>query len=65
MAALAPVVEQERDREQDDEDQASSEANGGAACSCIARPHQPAGRNTRISTSIRNGSSAPTSAGSR
>src|SRR4030095_8994424 len=59
MASLAPVVEQERDREQDDQ----GEKTGPMAAQHVhvsRVPISPRGRNTRISTSIRNGSRAPT-----
>src|SRR5882757_7602075 len=59
MTSLGPVVEQERKREQDDE----SEEPGPMTTQHghVSRvPISPRGRNTRISTSIRNGSSAPT-----
>src|SRR5260221_13172203 len=59
MAALAPVVEQERDREQDDE--SKNPGPMAAQHGHVSRvPISPRGRNTRISTSIRNGNSAPT-----
>src|SRR6185503_6080014 len=59
MAALGPVVEQERERQQDDEDQQPGPM--AAQHVHVSRvPINPRGRNTRISTSIRNGSSAPT-----
>src|ERR1043165_6705942 len=59
MAALAPVIEQERERQQDDEGQQPGPM--AAQHVHVSRvPISPRGRNTRISTSIRNGSSAPT-----
>src|SRR3954447_26222220 len=59
MAALAPVVEQERERKQDDEDQEPGPV--AAQHVHVSRvPISPRGRNTRIRTSIRNGNSAPT-----
>ena len=59
MAGLAPVVEQERERKQDDEDQQPGPM--AAQHAHVSRvPISPRGRNTRISTIIRNGSSAPT-----
>src|SRR6185295_6211462 len=59
MASLAPVVEQERDQEQGDQ----NENPGPVAAQHVhvsRVPISPRGRNTRISTSIRNGSRAPT-----
>src|SRR5882672_4327503 len=59
MTSLAPVVEQERERQQDDEDQQPGPMS--TQHGHVSRvPISPRGRNTRISTSIRNGSSAPT-----
>src|SRR3984893_15936151 len=59
MAALGPVVEQERERKQDDEDQKPKPV--AAQRAHVWRvPISPRGRNTRINTIIRKGSSAPT-----
>src|SRR5215207_352570 len=59
MAALRPVVEQEWQRQQDDEDKEPGPVT--AEHTHVSRvPISPRGRNTRISTSIRKGSSAPT-----
>src|SRR5215475_6300771 len=59
MTPLRPVIEQERQCEQDDE----GEDPGPVAAQHVhvsRVPISPRGRNTRISTIIRNGSSAPT-----
>src|SRR5215211_3689889 len=58
MTAPAPVVEQEWERQQDDEDEKPYPV--AAEHAHVSRvPISPRGRNTRISTSIRNGNSAP------
>src|SRR5204862_7933924 len=59
VTAPRPVVEQERQGEQDDE----GEQPGPMAAQHVhvsRVPISPRGRNTRISTIIRNGSNAPT-----
>src|SRR3954465_4721378 len=59
MPALAPVVEQKRKRQQDDEGEEPGPMS--TQHGHVSRvPISPRGRNTRISTSIRNGSRAPT-----
>src|SRR5882757_3785212 len=59
MTAPRPVIEQERECEQDDKDEEPGPVPAQHAH--VSRvPISPRGRNTRISTIIRNGSKAPT-----
>src|SRR3954463_15136361 len=59
MTAPRPVIEQERECEQEDKDEEPKPV--AAQHVHVSRvPISPRGRNTRISTIIRNGSKAPT-----